>query len=131
LEQHASSSYSPIKFDPELNEYYFSHRTPAGESKSCIYHCPFCGGRAPESKRSKFFEPIPDVEKNRLDELIQTVRTAQEVTAAWGEPEFKVQGGTTMIFEKLSAVANVHVVSRPDGRVSVCYYGKQVKVHFV
>jgi hypothetical protein len=71
------------------------------------------------------------VEKNRLDELIQTVRTAQEVASAWGEPQFKVYGGTTMIFEKLSEVANIHVVARPDGRVSVSYYGKQVKVGFV
>jgi hypothetical protein len=131
LENHASSSSSPIKFDSELNEYYFSHRSAAGESKSLIYHCPSCGGRAPESKRGNRFQPIPDVEKNRLDELIQTVRTAQEVTVAWGEPQFKVEGGTTMIFEKLSKVANIHVVARPDGRVSVGYYGKQVKVPFV
>src|SRR6266545_3043282 len=67
LEREANHPDSPIRFDPKLNEYHFIYRTSTGEeAKMMIYHCPFCGGRAPESRRDELFHRLTEAERHRL-----------------------------------------------------------------
>lgn len=90
LERQANHPDSPIRFDSELNEYHFIHRTSiSGESKMMIYHCPFCGGRAPKSRRSELFHRLTHAEQHRLSELTKDMRTIQDVTVGLGEPDIR------------------------------------------
>src|SRR5262245_45085220 len=85
LESQANHPDSPIRFDPGLNEYHFIYRTTtSADAKMMIYHCPFCGGRAPKSRRSESFHRLTDVERQRLCELTKDVRTLQDAAAAFG-----------------------------------------------
>jgi hypothetical protein len=146
LERHANHPNSPIRFDPKLNEYHFIHRTSeGGEAQMMIYHCPFCGGRAPKSRRSELFHRLTRAEQRRLCELTKEMRTLRDVTTAFGEadtmqpigmvitkPERDGRPETTqsypvMIYRKLSATADVHVTVYPDDRVGITFQGKAVK----
>jgi len=137
---------SPIRFDPKLNEYHFIHRTStSGEAKMMIYHCPFCGGRAPKSRRSELFHRLTHAEQRRLCELTKDMRTLQDVTAAFGKPDTKQPIGMVitmpekdgkpestesypiMIYKKLSDTADVHVIVYPADRVGISFQGKAVK----
>lgn len=70
LERDANDPDSPIIFDVELNEYQFEYTVgDKGKAKMTIYHCPFCGGAAPESHRENLFAVIPNEEEARLREL--------------------------------------------------------------
>ena len=132
----------PVEFDAELNEY---HITRTGGGHMMIYYCPFCGGRAPKSRRSGLFHRLTDAETQRLVQLTKDMRNLQDVTIAFGEPEIKHQVGmvitkperegkpeTTqsypvMIYEKLSDTADVHVTIYPTDRVGISFQGKAVK----
>src|SRR5262245_4848327 len=73
LSDAANDPDSPIAFDAELNEYNFQYPSPCGGG-ACegdkallrIYHCPFCGGAAPQSKRDLLFTVISAEEQRRL-----------------------------------------------------------------
>jgi len=146
LERQANHPDSPIRFDPELSEYHFVHRTSKGnESRMMIYHCPFCGGKAPKSRRDNLFHRLPLAEMRRLGELTHNLRTVQEVTAAFGRPDINRPNGmisttperdgnpeTTqaypeMIYNKLSDVADVRVLIYPNDRVVISFEGKEIK----
>jgi hypothetical protein len=146
LDRQANHPDSPIRFDAELNEYHFIHRTSTrGEAKMMIYHCPFCGGRAPKSRRDQLFHRLTHAERRRLCELTKSMRNIQEVTAAFGEPEIRQSVGmvittpekdgkpeTTrsypvLIYTGLSEMADVHVTVYPDDRVGFSFQGKAVK----
>jgi hypothetical protein len=148
LDAQANHPDSPIRFDPELNEYHFIHDTStSGEAKMMIYHCPFCGGRAPKSRRSELFHRLTHAEQRRLCELTKSMRTIQDVTAAFGEPDIKqpvgmvitkperdgkpetTQSYPVMIYTKLSDIADVHVTIYPTDRVGISFQGKGVKKH--
>ena len=62
LERQADDPASPIVFDARLNEYHFEYPSPCAggdcptaKAEMMIYHCPFCGGAAPVSKRASLF----------------------------------------------------------------------------
>ena len=89
LERHANSPDSPIRFDPELNEYHFVHQTSEGnEALMMIYHRPFCGGKAPKSRRDELFHRLSQAEQIRLSKLTKDLRTIDEVRGALGESDF-------------------------------------------
>ena len=49
---------SPILFDERLNEYRIRGWDFRGEpTEWMVYHCFFCGGRTPESRRRKTMDP--------------------------------------------------------------------------
>ena len=49
---------SQILYDERLNEYRLSSWQPNGErTEWMVYHCFFCGGRTPESRRRKTIDP--------------------------------------------------------------------------
>ncbi len=146
LESQANHPDSPVRFDPELNEYHFIHRTStSGEAKMMIYHCPFCGGRAPKSRRSELFHRLTHAERQRLCDLTKDMRTVREVTTAFGEPDIKhpvgmvitkperdgkpetTQSYPVLIYQKLSDAADVRVTVYPDERVGISFQGKAVK----
>jgi hypothetical protein len=143
LERQANHPDSPIRFDSKLNEYHFIHRTSTSEeAMMMIYHCPFCGGRTPKSRRDDLFRRITLAEQHRLSELTRTLRTIQEVTAAFGDPDISEPSGmvvTTpardgrpestqsypvMTYTRLSEVADVRVTILPTDRVAISFQGK-------
>lgn len=142
LERMAEHPKCPVKFDEELNEY---HIVGEGEGYWMIYYCPFCAGSAPKSRRDRLFHRISDAEQHRLCNLTKDLRTVQDVTAAFGEPDIyqKIGCVTTtperrekpsitksrpvMIYTKLSEIADVHVTVHPTDRVDVHFQGKGVK----
>ena len=52
LEQMADDPKCPVHFDARLNEYHISCEDGG---QMMVYFCPFCGGRAPKSRRSLTF----------------------------------------------------------------------------
>src|ERR1700681_961480 len=80
LGQAADDPRSPIVFDADTGEYQFTYQEPecTGPSSLVIYHCPFCGGAAPESKRHLRFAVIPAAEEQRLIALLAPVRSGHD-----------------------------------------------------
>lgn len=79
---------SPIKFDPAMNEYNLVYEgTNGGESRYLFYHCPFCGGKTPESKRALLFTHPTEVELQRLEELTDSLETVGQVLQKLGPPD--------------------------------------------
>jgi hypothetical protein len=84
----------PISYDAELNEY---HIVGAGDAKVMIYHCFFCGGRMPHSRRESLFHHLSEEEVQRLRDLTKPLNTVAAVIAAFGEPETDDPQGTTVM----------------------------------
>jgi len=113
-----------------------------GGGYSLMHYCPFCGGSTPRSRRDQLFHKITTAEQHRLCNLTKDIRTVQQVTAAFGEPDTYHQVGritTTrerengpeitksqpvMIYRKLSDIADVHVTVYPADRVAIHFQGK-------
>jgi hypothetical protein len=93
LEGSANDGSSPIKFDSTLNEYHFEYDTPKGRGALLIYHCPFCGGTAPESKRDRLFAVISSDEEERLFALSRDVKTVEEALVILGPPRSAARCG--------------------------------------
>jgi hypothetical protein len=145
LEKESNIPDSPIVFDPDLNEYNFAFRTDAGQKAALrIYHCPFCGGRAPKSRRDKLFATLSHAEKHRLVELTKHLRTLDDVLREFGQPDndhAASRGETTpeqegkpettrfyrrLIYTQLSQTADIHVTVHPTDRVATTFLGKYV-----
>jgi hypothetical protein len=142
LERAANDPECPVEFDAKLNEY---HIVRGPNDYFMIYYCPFCGGRAPQSRRSRLFHTLTDAELQRLVNLTKDLRTVQEVTRAFGEPDIRqpvgmvvtkperagkpetTQNYPEMIYRKLSNVADVHVTIYPTDKVGISFQGKAVK----
>jgi hypothetical protein len=141
LERASRESDHSIRWDERLNEYYIAH----GKGRMMLYYCPFCGGSTPKSRRSLLFHTLTDAERHRLTNLTKDMRTVQEVTGTFGEPDIHQPVGcvittperdgkpeTTesypvMIYTKLSEIADVHVTIYPADRVGISFQGKGVK----
>src|SRR5205807_3785770 len=81
----ADDPTSPIVYDARLNEYHFEYPSPCGDSECgqakaflMIYHCPFCGGAAPESKRRLLCAGIPPDEERKLSKFPGSITTVVE-----------------------------------------------------
>ena len=141
-ERAADDPKTPIDFDTELNEY---HIVRGPDDYLLIYYCPFCGGETPKSKRGGLFHKLTDDERMRLVHLTKEMRTLEEVTRAFGEPELKMPVGTVittpekdgkpettrnypmLVYTKLSETADVHVTVYPTDRVAITFQGKAKK----
>jgi hypothetical protein len=138
LKKEADEPSSHVFFDPKLNEYNI-RRGDDGYSR--IYHCPFCGGRAPDSKRGHMFAVIDDAERGRLTQLTYPLRTLEQVIAALGQPTEDSFASSTMpeseespqtvhvyrrlVYRDVSTVANVEVLVMAD-RLSITFNGKYI-----
>ncbi len=139
LERWSKEPSIPIEFDAKLNEYHI-RGTDGGQIM--IYHCPFCGGRTPESRRDDFFMHITHAEMRRLNMLTGHLKTLEEVLAAFGPPDYDNPTGTgvtkddeagrpvtkfyrQLTYTGLSPTANVDVVVHVDDRVQFSFMPKE------
>jgi len=142
----------PIRFDPLVGEYHFEFPSPCSgetcpEAKAylTIYHCPFCGGAAPPSKRETLFTTFSVQEAGRLCRLFHGMRTLEEVVRALGPPDEDAGRGLrvrepekegkaprlriyrTLRYTRLSDTADVEVYADPaEGNVQVALVGKYI-----
>jgi hypothetical protein len=134
----------PIVFDPQTAEYHIVLGPTGGTGFLVVYHCPFCGGAAPKSRRHLLFAVIPLEEESRLAELLAPIRTVRDALALLGEPEFDHPTGLrvgederdgrppvrwhrrTLLYQRLSGVADVHLTEVRGGRIDWRLVGKYV-----
>jgi hypothetical protein len=142
LERASEEPDNPIFFNAEVNEYHFRS---VGKSRGTwmIYHCPWCGGAAPRSKRGSLFATITQKEEERLRRLTTGLRTIEAVIKKFGKPDFDMADGKviktqeskgkpptiksyrTLHYTGLSKSADVHVTDYcPDGPLRVILQGK-------
>jgi hypothetical protein len=147
LRRAADDARLPIVFDKFTAEFHFQYREAdsTGFSKLVIYHCPFCGGHAPRSKRALLFHVIPPEEERRLAALLDGVASIRGAIRKLGKPDDDSPSGTgvqmrehagrpmtmqwfrTLRYEKLSKVVDVWITERADGRASWRLQGKHTK----
>jgi hypothetical protein len=136
LQNAADDPDNPIEFDVRTAEFHFVY----GDNMLVIYHCPFCGGAAPESKRALLFTQIPHAEQERLQELLREVKTIDDAIRKFGKPDLedvsiskfqereevapRVEPHRTIRYEDLSDVADVCIAERLDGQIYWCLLGK-------
>ena len=138
LERLSKEPTSSIEFDARLNEY---HIVGTDGSQTMIYHCPFCGGRTPESRRDDLFMHITNAEMRRLTVLIGHLKTLDEVLAAFGPPDYDFPTGhgvtkddetgrpvttlyRSLTYENLSPTAIVRVTVHVNDRVQFSFMAK-------
>src|SRR4051794_5133927 len=88
LERGGGNPDVPIVFDPVTGEYHIEYKGPDGKPRGCtvIYHCLFCGGTAPRSKRHLLFAVISAEEETRLAKMLAGVTTIEEALGRLGKP---------------------------------------------
>jgi hypothetical protein len=97
LEKISKEPEGPIVFDPEINEYNLAYRTQSGiQMQYRVYHCLFCGGRTPASRRDELFLHVTDAERTRLMSMVGALRTLPDLITALGAPDEDVPAGTAM-----------------------------------
>jgi hypothetical protein len=128
----------PIEFDTAMNEY---HIVGTNGSQTMIYHCPFCGGRTPTSRRDELFMHVTHEELSRLTGLTQDLKTLPEVLKTFGPPDWDHPAGTTvtkeddtgrpvtaffrtLTYRNLSATAGVSVTVHADEGVQFSFMPK-------
>ncbi len=129
---------SPIKFDHLTAEYQIH----ANGRQIIIYHCPFCGGAAPKSKRAQLFSVVHEKEVARLSNLLMPIETMQIAIEHLGKPDRDKPAGVqtrenesdglppslihhrAIVYEQLSDVANVWIIEQPNGKVTWALTGK-------
>lgn len=133
----------PIAFDAKLGEYHLERREEDGYE--IVFFCPFCGGRTPESKRDELFQFVSQAEKDRLRETyFDVLHTVDDVRRVLGEPDLEIRQGLWMspprlcdepdavqtfpslMYYKLSPMANVSVIVYPSGEVQWSLSAKQI-----
>jgi len=142
LQRAADDPIRPIVFDPTTNEYQFQYRDEDGRiiGTLIIYHCPYCGGAAPKSKRELLFALIPPDEEARLASLMAPIETMNDALTTLGAPDFDdycvssypEDGDTPPVtlyrrlirYYRLSKIADVAITERSDGKVNWQLEGK-------
>ena len=151
LENAANDPRMPIVFDASLSEYSFEFPSPC-ENDGCesdkasliIYHCPFCGGAAPKSKRELLFAAVPPEEEERLHQLLCNLESLEEAIRVLGEPDMDMPFGDTvrqpeidgrapfscsmrsLTYSKLSDTADVILTDYPGRGVAFTLVGKYI-----
>jgi hypothetical protein len=78
----------PVKFDAEQQEYNL-----VGDGRLVImYFCFSCGGRLPESKRSKYFTTPDDADETEVRKLIGQTKSIEDVLRILGVPDETFEG---------------------------------------
>jgi hypothetical protein len=145
LERASEEPAIPIVFDARMNEYHIMNVGKGRRGHSNIYHCPFCGGAAPVSKRHSLFATITSTEAERLYKLTSGMKTFKEVVAKFGEPDDDLDPGTqshtpgsdadppkvvsyrTLTYKRLSKTAEVVFIDYgPERGVRTSLRGKYV-----
>jgi hypothetical protein len=89
LQRAADDSDNPIEFEKDTNEFHFTYAEPSDGNKATlmIYHCPFCGGAAPKSKRDLLFAHVSREERERLATLLKPLKTIEDTLDTLGVPD--------------------------------------------
>ena len=143
LERASEEPTSPIVFDAHMNEFHMENVGKGRRGHTSIYHCPFCGGAAPLSKRRTFFATITSTESARLFKLTSGLKTLADVVAKMGEPDDDLDPGQrehsngsdttppevtsyrTLTYKSLSKTADVAFVDYgPERGVRITLSGK-------
>ena len=143
LERVVAEPGIPIVFDERTNEYHVVHNAKDRGGHTIIYHCPFCGGAAPRSKRGSLFATITSDEARRLHELASGLRTINDAITRLGKPDEDHDPGMTvhtkgsaseppkvvsyrlLRYTHLSKVANVELIDQgPERGIRVVLQGK-------
>lgn len=156
LEDAANDPDLPIQFEETAGEFQFQyeeqrpscfqylsraiwgHSVPA--AMLVIYHCPFCGGAAPKSKRHLLFATISRDEESRLSKLLKSIKTIDDAIRELGQPDSDGHLGTKtpesesqpskivhhrrIRYRGLSEVADVSITERLDGSAYWQLHGK-------
>jgi hypothetical protein len=127
------------RFDESTGEYEFITRSGG---KLNIYHCPFCGGAMPQSRRAELFAYISEAEVARLDELTRNLGSVDEAVRVLGPPETDVAAGLrertpsggrrpprvasyrVLTFTGLSDTADVQLIDCSPQGIRFSYVGK-------
>ncbi len=127
-----------------MNEFHFVARRDDGTIKheTLIYHCPWCGGVTPKSKRETFFAAIPFAEDARIRAVFKGLKTIKDVIdelgpANYDNPDANMfnlrerdglpplrEGGHYLRYDHLSDVVDVHVREHPGRGIWVSLTGK-------
>ena len=145
LEESAHNPDLPIIFDEVTKEYQVEYKKPSGETgHMMIYHCPFCGGAAPESLRDKLFAVLSQEEENRLRGLTKNIVTIEDAIATLGLPDEDHYDGVginwperednaptwqkfrTLSYSNLSETAILLIVDFHKERVQTILQGKYI-----
>ena len=142
LQETTENPEFPIKFDENTNEYSIS--TESG-GNLLISFCPFCGGKAPKSKRDQLFEIITSEEQARLMSITRKINTVEEAFEVLGEPDFETSNGIgvtepeihgkprqtrfyrTLAYHQLSDQAIVELVVYPEEGVRIGLIPKSIE----
>ena len=147
LSDGAADPNTPIRYDPYLNEYSIIYWFGGGgeHGSMSIYHCPWCGGRTPESRRGDLFSSVAESEDDRLRELTAGIKALNDAFRILGnpsrdEPTTLPPGYTppterdgkssrplrVLTFENLSEVAEIQVALLSDNSTQVTYGPKYI-----
>jgi hypothetical protein len=144
LEQSADDPDLPVRFDPTTNEFAFVWGEPPSPASLILFHCPFCGGRAPASKRETLFAAITEAERERLGSITSPIATLDDVLRVLGPPDDDFEQGESdqtpakdgqppehrtyrsLRYDGLSETATVGVRVLPGGAVAFWFVGKYI-----
>ena len=143
LDKAAKDPAFPVTFDTQMNEFHLI--THEGRGHAIFYHCPYCGGRAPQSLRSTFFATVTEEEARRLFLLTRHFRDVTQVIQELGKPDsdFEISGSSTsagsdtepketvvagrrLVYGNLSATADVNVNIDRYGKLRFSFTGKYI-----
>lgn len=142
LQRQSEDPAIPIVFDHEMHEFHIAHQDGG---HSVIYHCPWCGGVGPRSKRASFFAAITRSESERLQRLTSGLGSVEDTIARLGKPDGEDVSGTTIVtpatrreppsvttyrtlrFSKLSETAEVILIDYGPKGVGFSFQGKSLK----
>jgi hypothetical protein len=136
LERLSQQSGSAVVFDSRLNEFHIVSSTPGGTKvTTLVYHCIFCGGVMPPSKREEFFRPVEEAERLRLTRILDRITSLNDAIAVLGKPDlddsiapatFDMESESpsslplrVFTYTTLSETADVQIALLPSGRVQV------------
>jgi hypothetical protein len=118
LERAVEDPNTPVVYDRTTGEYCFTWGKPDDDDGVCtliIFHCPFCGGTAPDSKRHLLFEDISEEERLRLEALLKPIQTIEQARHTLGAPQHDDRTDyLQLIYEQLSEVADVWIIESSD-----------------
>ena len=73
MEQHRQNDWGSVSYDDRFDEYWL----PAGSARQCLFYCPWCGEKLPDSKRDKWFGALEARGLDpRSDEIPEDFRSA-------------------------------------------------------
>ncbi len=140
----AESPDHPIEFDAETHEFRFVYPAAHGKGSLVIRHCPWCGGKTPESLRHSRFMRISEGERQRLLRLFKGLKCLEDMLSAFGPPDedraqgliaetpekgghpSEIQAYRLLVYHGLSDTATVKVQVYPNDRVGFMLSGKPI-----